>query len=52
VSRFLPNPPEGPPARRQFLTTVIPVAVFALVATFYLAQSARVRVHFPLDDAR
>ena len=38
-------------ARRPFPTAVIPVAVFVLVAAFYLAQSARVRFHFPLDDA-
>lgn len=29
----------------------IPLALVALIASFYLAQSDRVRFHFPLDDA-
>lgn len=29
----------------------LPLAVLALIASFYLAQSDRVRFHFPLDDA-
>jgi hypothetical protein len=29
----------------------IPLALVALIASFYLAQSDRVRYHFPLDDA-
>jgi len=32
-------------------SVVVPVALFVAVATFYLAQSSRVRCHFPLDDA-
>ena len=37
--------------KRSWWSWTLPVAVLALVAAFYLSQSARVRCHFPLDDA-